>query len=195
LTGFGTQIGVALASSKLFFALELMGFPFFFVLGSFFSGLITSARIEKGLKPRFDVITAFVPLVLFGLIITGAAGYFGPFGENLVQPRDFILLFLLSFICGVQNGCFSVLTKGQIRTTHLTGIGTDIGTDLARLWYGRLDSEELELTKRINFSRFATFISFSFGSIVSVLVSNKFEHTSLIIPFFTSFIVFVKGVI
>jgi uncharacterized membrane protein YoaK (UPF0700 family) len=192
LTGFGTQIGVALANNSLFFSLELLGFPFFFILGSFLSGFITAARIERGLKPRFDIAMASVPTLILLLWIVGFYGWFGAFGEELIRTRDFILLFLLSFVCGVQNGCFSVLTKGQIRTTHLTGISTDIGTDLARIWFGRLPSKELELTARVNFSRFATFISFSIGSVASVLASNKLLYHSLVVPLITSIIVFAS---
>lgn len=186
VTGFGTQIGIAVANEKLLFAIELLGMPLLFILGSFVSGLMTSARIERGLKPRFDFVMLLLPIVIVFLALLGNYGFFGPFGEQLVQARDFILLFLLSFVCGMQNGCFAVLTKGQIRTTHLTGISTDIGTDLARIWFGRLTPRELELTKRVNFSRIATFVSFSVGSIASVFVCRHLEYGGLIVPFMTS---------
>lgn len=191
VTGVGTQIGVALAEQRLLFALELVGFPLFFIVGSFCSAFLTSARIERGLKPRFDVVTALLPLFLLLLVSLGGAGVFGNFGEQLILARDFFLLFSLSFVCGMQNGCFATLTKGQIRTTHLTGISTDIGTDLARLWFGQLNGTEMELTRKTNFSRIATFASFASGSIVSVLVSNKLQYQALAVPLLTSTIAFI----
>src|SRR3954471_6328342 len=57
VTGFGTQIGIALANNNLLFAIELFGIPIWFVIGSFLSSLITSVQIERGLKPRFDIVT------------------------------------------------------------------------------------------------------------------------------------------
>ena len=42
--------------------------------------------------------------------------YLGTFGEPLVLQRDFFLLFILCFACGLQNGLFSGVTKGQVRT-------------------------------------------------------------------------------
>lgn len=196
VTGFGTQIGIALAQSKVLFAIELLGMPASFIMGAFLSGLVTSARIEQKLKPRFDLITAVFPLAVLLLLLLGRRGMFGPFSEQFVQVRDFVLLFLLSFVCGMQNGCFAVLTKGQIRTTHLTGISTDIGTDLARIWFGKLNPKELELTKRVNFSRIVTFLSFATGSVVSVEASQKLGYTALVVPLATSVIIFVavKGI-
>ena len=48
--------------------------------------------------------------------------------------RDFLLLFALCFACGLQNGLFSGLTRGQVRTTHLTGPITDIGLNLTKVF-------------------------------------------------------------
>lgn len=191
VTGFGTQIGLAVASSNLIFAIELLGFPASFILGSFFSSLITSVRIERGLKPSYDIVTLLMPLILFSLMVLSQLGIFGAFGEQLIQPRDFIFLFLLAFVCGMQNGCFATLTKGQIRTTHLTGISTDLGTDLARVWFGRLSPLESYLTKTTNIVRIATIFAFTFGSIFSVIICQKFGYMGLVVPSMTSFIVFL----
>lgn len=190
VTGFGTSFGLALGDQRLAFALEMLGFPVSFVLGSFMSGSITIARIERGLKPHFDKVMLILPMIILMLIFLGRYGLFGPFGEQLVLFHDFILLYFLSFLCGMQNGCFATLTRGQIRTTHLTGISTDIGTDLARLFFGRLQGEERRLTQMANFSRISTFIFFSLGSIVSVLVSRSLGYLALCVPFMTSVLVF-----
>lgn len=186
VTGFGTQIGVALADKELLMALELLGFPISFVLGSFTSAFFTSARLEQRKVPWYGFITSLLPAVILTLLVCSKTGMFGPFGEQLIAPHDFALLFLLSFICGMQNGCFATLTKGQIRTTHLTGISTDIGTDFARMWFGRLPENEYELTKRTNISRILTFISFAVGSIVSVQAGNSLGYSALIVPLVTA---------
>ncbi len=196
VTGVGTQLGIGLANQKLFFILELAGFPISFILGSFLSGVLTIARIERGKKPFFDAVTLLLPIGLFALMVSGLAGAFGTFGEELLLPRDFALLYSLSFAAGMQNGCFATLTKGQIRTTHLTGISTDIGTDFARLWFGKLSGKERELTRLTNLSRIFTFVSFTTGSIISVMISRHLEYGSLIVPVLTSIgiAVAIKGV-
>ena len=191
VTGFGTQLGLSIGTQRVSYALEMLGFPLSFIFGSFMSGAITVARIERGEKPHFEKVILILRIILLMLILLGHRGLFGPFGEQLVQFHDFILLYLLSFVCGMQNGCFATLTRGQIRTTHLTGISTDIGTDLARLFLGQLKGEERRLTQMANFSRISTFLSFSFGSVVSVLVSQTLEYYALIVPFVTSMVVLV----
>lgn len=186
VTGFGTQIGGALAGHEISLAVELLGFPFFFISGSAFSGALTSARIDRGLKPCYELVAALLPLALFSATLAGAYGVFGKFGADFKSARDFLLLYSLTFMSGMQNGCFATMTKGQIRTTHLTGIATDIGTDLSRLLFGRLDSAEKRLVKRANISRFVTFVSFAIGAILSVMATQMIEYMALLIPAMTA---------
>lgn len=191
VTGFGTQIGIALAKHESILALELLGMPVFFSLGAFLSGLITSAKIEKGEHPRFDLVVFSMPFMLLLLVLMGDHGSFGVFGEKVVLDLDIFLLYLLSIFCGMQNGCFAVLTKGQIRTTHLTGISTDLGTDLARIWSGQLKPLELALTKRINFCRLTTFGCFGLGSIASIIACQYFQYRALFVPLASSILIFL----
>lgn len=86
----------------------------------------------------------------------------------------------------MQNACFATLTKGQIRTTHLTGISTDFGTDSSLTLSGSLSTEELSLAKKRNYMRAATFVSFFSGALISALVDSQIGFYSLLIPFVTS---------
>jgi len=186
VTGFGSQVGLALAHKDFFFAFQMLGFPIFYMLGSFLNGLLTIARIERNEKPHYELVTALFPVAFTMLLFLGLQGVFGRFGEQLIYVRDFVFLYVLSFVCGLQNGCFATLTKGQVRTTHLTGITTDLGTDLARLLGGKLRSPERQLTVDTNVTRVVTFAAFSVGSVASVLASTKLGHRALTVPLFTS---------
>ena len=42
---------------------------------------------------------------------------------------------LLCFIMGLQNALITKLSRAEIRTTHITGIVTDIGIELGKLLY------------------------------------------------------------
>ncbi|RZA07502.1 MAG: DUF1275 domain-containing protein [Proteobacteria bacterium] len=193
VTGFGTQIGIALAESRLLIAVDLLMFPLFFVLGSFVSALYTSARIERSRRPSYGRITLAMPIILFTLMAMGSFGVFGPFGEEFIYNRDFALLFLLAFFCGMQNGCFATMTKGQVRTTHLTGVSTDLGTDAARMFFGRLEEEEYALTQRVQISRLATIVCFASGSILSAQISSVYGYTVLALPFATSAVAYLAA--
>jgi uncharacterized membrane protein YoaK (UPF0700 family) len=190
VTGFGTQVGMEFGNGSFLVGLELLSFPLSFIVGAFTCGVWTSARIDRGLKPAYPFVTAFIPVFLMFLAYLGLEGHFGVFGESLTRIRDFALLCSLSFACGLQNACFATMTQGQIRTTHLTGISTDIGTDFARLWLGRLNPEENKLVKRANLSRIATFCFFGLGAITSVLMTENYHYAALIVPIVTAWTVF-----
>src|SRR5690606_6931651 len=63
---------------------------------------------------------------------------FGVLGANLNRlvevfvPTTFIVL---CFIMGLQNALMTKVSRAEIRTTHMTGIVTDIGIELGRLFY------------------------------------------------------------
>jgi len=189
VTGFSSQLGITIGSGKYVLALEMLSAPIAFVIGAWVNGVLTIARSSRGLTPRYDLVTIIIPITLFLLMITGVQGHFGPFGEPLLLFRDFILLSSLSFICGLQNACFATLTKGQIRTTHLTGISTDFGTDLSLIINGGLSDNESKLARKRNFMRAMTFVSFSSGALISSIVDSLFEYWALLLPAVTSSLV------
>jgi uncharacterized membrane protein YoaK (UPF0700 family) len=190
VTGFGTQVGLALGNGKWALALEMFGTPFFFILGAFLSGLYTAARQARSLEPRYDRVSALLPILLLTLLFCGVQGLFGPFGEDLLYAHDFVLLFSLSFACGIQNACFTTLTGGFIRTTHLTGLSTDLGIDLSKSMFGNGSNSELSMLRRSNISRITCFLAFAAGSIVSIQFSEDHHYYSLGIPLLTSSIIF-----
>ena len=191
ITGFGTQVGMAIGVGEYAFAFEMLGAPFFFIFGSFVSAIATVVRAEGGSEPRYDRIIGIMPWMILVCAIMGFMGWFGTFGETLLLPRDFALLFALSFICGMQNGCFSTMTHGQIRTTHLTGLSTDFGTDLARTLFGRLEDNARILIVRTNTVRATTFLAFSSGAVFSAFIENRQGYVGLGFPVLTSAVVWL----
>jgi uncharacterized membrane protein YoaK (UPF0700 family) len=167
VTGFGTQVGISLGDGKYGYALVA----------------------------RYDIISFLIPIIMTLLMIGGLKGHFGLFGGPLSFSQDVILLSSLTFLCGMQNACFATLTKGHIRTTHLTGITTDIGTDFALTLNGKLSREEKHLAIRRNLIRLISFSSFSTGALISAIINSRLEYWSFLIPITSSFIVasvFVK---
>jgi uncharacterized membrane protein YoaK (UPF0700 family) len=46
-----------------------------------------------------------------------------------------LLVMLLCFMMGLQNATITKISRSRIRTTHVTGIVTDIGIELGKLLY------------------------------------------------------------
>jgi uncharacterized membrane protein YoaK (UPF0700 family) len=64
--------------------------------------------------------------------------FFGVLGNYLNHYREVfvpVTVLLLCFIMGLQNAIITKLSAAEIRTTHMTGIVTDLGIELGRLVY------------------------------------------------------------
>jgi uncharacterized membrane protein YoaK (UPF0700 family) len=68
-----------------------------------------------------------VLLLCFGLLGSHLAQW-----DALFAPATVVLL---CFIMGLQNAMITKLSGAEIRTTHMTGIVTDIGIELGKLFY------------------------------------------------------------
>jgi len=66
-------------------------------------------------------------LLIFGLLGGNVAGV-----EWLFAP---VTVMLLCYIIGLQNAMITKLSHGEIRTTHVTGMVTDIGIELGKALY------------------------------------------------------------
>jgi uncharacterized membrane protein YoaK (UPF0700 family) len=67
---------------------------------------------------------------------------FGVLGARLQSMQGLFIpltVMLLCFIMGLQNALVTKLSHAEIRTTHMTGIVTDIGIELGKLLYWNAD--------------------------------------------------------
>ena len=91
----------------------LIGIVGSYIFGSFVAGASIMAK-------RFKVDRAHVyGLLLVSLAIT--------LSFVLAQKQVVLGEMIAAFACGLQNGMTTLFSAGLIRTTHLTGISTDIG--------------------------------------------------------------------
>jgi uncharacterized membrane protein YoaK (UPF0700 family) len=91
--------------------------------------------IMVNLARRQDLTSEYaLPLLLEALLIL----FFGLSGSQLANYRTLLLpvtVVLLSFLMGLQNAMVTKLSGNVIRTTHMTGIVTDLGIELGKLLY------------------------------------------------------------
>lgn len=72
---------------------------------------------------------------------------FGLLGAKLHRHMGLfvsITVMLLCFLMGLQNAIITRISRSVIRTTHMTGIVTDIGIELGKLfyWNRKIDRED-----------------------------------------------------
>ena len=57
---------------------------------------------------------------------------------------------VLLFAMGIQNSIVTQISNSRVRTTHLTGLFTDLGIELSQLFFYRLPNERKVLSKSIS---------------------------------------------
>lgn len=140
---------------------------------SFFSGAVTSSLLinwarRKGLHSEYalTLMLEAVLLLLFGLL-----------------ARDVqVTVALLCFTMGLQNSLITKISHAEIRTTHVTGIVTDLGIECGRYLFERTTHTEarFHLKKVVLLSRLLT--GFLAGGIVGALVF-KWAGFISVLPF------------
>ena len=101
---------------------------------SFIAGAACSA-IMVNYSRRRRLHSAFALPLLFEAFLLLCFGFLG---ARLAAVDGLIVsltVMLLCFIMGLQNALITKVSKAEIRTTHITGIVTDIGIELGKLFY------------------------------------------------------------
>ena len=103
-------------------------------LSAFIAGAITTTlliswarRQELRSKYALALMLEAALLLVFGLV-----------GANLKSFAALLVptaVLLLCFIMGLQNAIITKISNAEIRTTHMTGVVTDLGIELGRLIY------------------------------------------------------------
>ncbi|MFN8283669.1 MAG: YoaK family protein [Chitinophagales bacterium] len=143
----------------------------FFFFGSFVSSLLIEITSKKNERYIF-----FVPASIEVLILT----LIGIIGNTVAKNQPDIIAFSLLFSMGLQNSLVTSISNSVVRTTHLTGLFTDLGIELSQLFFYK----ESEQIKRLWLSiklRLTIISSFFLGGIIAGLLYVKFEMFTLLL--------------
>ncbi|MDC7683340.1 YoaK family protein [Asticcacaulis sp. BYS171W] len=103
-----------------------------FFLGAVTSSLLVNAARQRRLHSEFALTLGLEALLLlvFGFLAAGLVG-----NVALSLP---LTIGLLCYLMGLQNSLMTKLSHAEIRTTHMTGVITDLGIEAGRYLFGRL---------------------------------------------------------
>jgi uncharacterized membrane protein YoaK (UPF0700 family) len=178
MTGIVASISDNLVLGNLTFALAGMGSILSFIAGAACSALLINWARRKKLHSEYAL-----PLLLETILLL----CFGFLGGNLLSLISFfvpVTVMLLCFIMGLQNAIITKVSKSEIRTTHVTGIVTDIGIELGKLVYWNKDNNQLPpvVADRARLKLLISLLTtFFIGGIVGAL-GFKYIGFSLTIP-------------
>ncbi len=190
VTGYATLFGIEAGSGNWAHAAGLLLVPVCFLIGAMLSGFLVDVRLRLGQDPKYYIVFGVLFLLILIVEIAGFNKAWGKFGEPLALPRDYALLCMLCLICGLQNATVSLVSKSVVRTTHLTGLTTDLGIGLVRVWMNTGDREE----RKANLMRIAIILAFTLGGVAGYQVFKAWEFRAFLFPtlisgglFFTTF--------
>ena len=134
-----------------FLALIYFLYIFSFLLGSFISSFLIEVISTKGDKNIY-----IIPIIIESIILISVA----IFSENLLAKNKDLLAFCLLFAMGLQNALVTKISNATVRTTHLTGLFTDLGIELSQLFFYKHKNQHHQLFSSIKLR--LTIISFFF---------------------------------
>ncbi len=107
-------------------------------LAAFVAGAASSAVLVNLARRRRLHSVFALPLLVEALLLLG----FGLLGARLARVEGLFVpatVILLCFIMGLQNAVITKLSHAEVRTTHMTGVVTDIGIELGKWAYWNRD--------------------------------------------------------
>lgn len=181
VTGFATLFGVDVASQQIEAALGILSVPIFFLAGAFIAGLLIDRPVHHGKKPHFDWVMSLSAICLFLAAGGGELLLFGGFSETVGLKQSYLLLVLLCLASGLQNGAITSSSGRSVRTTHLTGLTTDLGLGLARILTFDLKSTNLQKEIRANYLRIGSIAAFIVGSAIGAWIFIKLGYKGFVL--------------
>ncbi|WP_028452586.1 YoaK family protein [Chitinilyticum aquatile] len=129
MTGMVSGIADHLALGELALVLAGLASLAAFVLGAITTAILNNWARRRHLRSQYAMILMLEAALL---LVFGIAGAFLATLHDLLAP---VTILLLCYIMGLQNAIITKISGAEIRTTHITGITTDIGIEIGKMLY------------------------------------------------------------
>jgi uncharacterized membrane protein YoaK (UPF0700 family) len=171
VTGHFAYFSEDLSNKNYGIAVGYLFFILSFLAGAFVSNFLI--EIVSRIKPQ---ISHAFPM-LIEIIILSVVAVSGSSEQLSIVGGQIIACFLL-FAMGLQNALVTKVSQSVVRTTHLTGLFTDLGIELSQLFFYRKTTEFHQLSKSI-YLKLAIIGCFFLGCVVGGFVFRKLALETL----------------
>ncbi len=162
LSGTATILGTNILNAPLQNIIHLLGILLSFLLGSTIAGFLLHGSTLKLGRHYDTALFLESALLLITIWFLSMGSFYGHF--------------FASAACGLQNALATTYSGAVIRTTHVTGIFTDLGIMLGELLRGKkLDTRKAKLFLIIIFG-------FIFGGTLGAFLYTKYQFMALLLP-------------
>ena len=144
MTGFASMVSDNLVLGNIKLVSGAIGALLAFTTGAATTAVLVNWARQRRLHSEYalPLLIEAALLLLFGLI--GAT-----FNRQTPFAVPFTVL-ILAFIMGLQNALVTKISSASIRTTHMTGVITDLGIELGKLFYWNRTGVPQEAQVRAN---------------------------------------------
>lgn len=164
MTGFASMLADNLILGNMTLVLGALGTLLAFITGAAVTAVMVNWARQRHVRSEYAL-----PLLLEALLLL----IFGLLGATLNRQTPFavpLTVLVLSFTMGLQNALVSKISSSQIRTTHMTGIITDLGIELGKMFYWNRTESPMESRVRANRIKLRLFSTLLTAFIVGGLV-------------------------
>lgn len=126
ITGHFAYFSEEIALQRYSFALASLLYIFAFFFGAFVSNLLIEIFIRRNASFSYVLPMTLEIFLLSSIALLGMAYY---------DTR--LIACILLFAMGLQNALVTKVSNSVVRTTHLTGLFTDLGIELSQLFFQR----------------------------------------------------------
>jgi uncharacterized membrane protein YoaK (UPF0700 family) len=138
----------------------------------FFSGAFLSSYIVRSLEDKSYYRAHSIPIIIEIIILLFVAIYGHHFYQETQTEREIVIAAIL-FSMGLQNSLVSVVSGGLIKTSHLTGLFTDLGGDIADWLHPNV--KKTEVIRNKIFIRLTILGFYFLGGIIGGYFFNLYE--------------------
>ncbi|KJD35359.1 membrane protein [Tamlana sedimentorum] len=138
-------------------------FIFSFLFGSFLSSFLIEKFKENRKLNVFVLPTIIECLILLSITIISNF-------ERIKYPNTFVCMLL--FAMGLQNSFVTKISNAIVRTTHLTGLFTDLGIELSQLFFPKSYPNREKIQSKIKLQIYIICFFFLGGIIGGYLYSK-----------------------
>jgi len=152
MTGFVSMLADNLVLGNTALVLGALGALLAFTSGAAATAVLVNWGRQRHLHSSYalPLLVVAALMLVFGLVGAITLHWRTPFAVPAT-------VLLLSFIMGLQNATVTKMSASQIRTTHMTGVVTDLGIELGKMLYWNRTGTPPEALVRANQARLRLF--------------------------------------
>jgi uncharacterized membrane protein YoaK (UPF0700 family) len=152
MTGFLSSLADNLVLGNMKLVLGAVGALWAFMSGAGSTAILVNWARHHHLRSTYalPLLVEAALMLLFGMVGAITLGWRTPFSVPLT-------VLLLAYLMGLQNAVVTKMSSAQIRTTHMTGVVTDLGIEMGKMFYWNRQGTAPEQQVRANRERLRLF--------------------------------------